>query len=276
MYRAQANIRTLRTKRRKNTRVRKFLWRGFFLVSALVFAFFGASLFSFYAPFQLEKVVLIGINASARSTLLNAEAAIARAFAEERTRLFSPTHALLYPRRALLSAVASSSPRVAETSATRGGRLLIIFVSERKPFSKWCAEEENPCLFIDDTGFAFAFAAHDSTPTSTLVFTGGTPIAGTRFLPSAEFALLRETLASAERVGFYVAGVSRREGRDFSFLLSDHTEVRFVLSSKTTAFFFELPTTLSAARLAIADGSVTPPLQYLDLRFADQVVFKRR
>lgn len=276
MYRAQANVRTLRTKRRKNTRARKFLWRGFFLVSALTLVFFGASWFSFYAPFQLKKVVLIGIHTSARATLLRAEVGVARAFAEEGARLFSPTHALLYPRRALVSTVASSSPRVAGVSVARGGRLLIVAVAERKPFAKWCAEEGSPCLFIDDTGFAFASAAHDSTPAFTLVFTGGTPIAGNRFLPSAEFALLRETLASAERVGFYVAGVSRREGRDFSFLLSDHTEVRFVLSSKTPAFFFELSTTLSAARLAIADGSVTPPLQYLDLRFADQVVFKRR
>lgn len=276
MHRAQADVRTLRTKRRKNTHTRKLLWRWFLLISGLVFVFFGASWLSFYTPLQLEKVVLIGINPAARVETRAAEAAVARVFADAGERLVSPTSAFFYPRRMILENIASSSPHVAEVSAARGGRLLIIAVAEREPFARWCAAEEPKCLFIDEAGLAFVAALGDTAPASPLTFTGGEPLAGAHLLPEAEFTLLGETLAAAERIGFAVGGVSRGEGRDFSFLLTDGSAVRFVLSPDAPALFMRLPETLAAARLSIAGGAVAPPLQYVDLRFAEQVVFKRK
>lgn len=277
MYHERADVRTLRTKKRaKNTRARKVLWRWFLCVSGLVFIFFGASWLSFYTPFQLEKLVLIGINPAARGEARAAEAALAHAFVDAGERLVSPTSALFYPRRAILANVASSSPRVAEVSATRGGRLLIVAVAERQPFARWCAVEKQKCLFIDEAGLAFTPAPGDPAPASPLTFTGGEPLAGARFLSEAEFAFLGETIAAAERIGLAVDGVARGEGRDFSFLLTDGSAVRFVLSSDAPALFMRLPETIAAARLSIAGGAVAPPLQYLDLRFADQAVFKRK
>lgn len=277
MYRERADVRTLRTKKRtKNPRARKMLWRWFLCISGLVFIFFGAARLSFLAPFQLEKMVLIGINPAARAEARAAEAAVARAFADAGERLFSPTHTLFYPRRAILENIASSSPRAAGVSAARGGRILIVAIAERTPFARWCAAEEQKCLFIDDTGFAFAPVAGDPMPTTPLVLVGGTPTAGTPFLPPAEFAHLRDTLASVARIGLSVVRVSRGEGNDLSFFLSDGAEVRFVLSATAPALFLTLPSTLSAAQLTIAGGSVAPPLRYLDLRFAEQVVFKRK
>lgn len=277
MYRERADVRTLRGKRRvKNTRVRKVLWRWFLCVSGLVFIFFGASWLSFLAPLQLEKIVLIGMNSAARREARAAEAAVARAFTGVGERLVSSTHTLFYPRRAILENIASSSPRIADTSATRGGRILVVAVAERAPFARWCTEGGSPCLFIDDTGFAFAPVAGDRTPTTPLIFMGGTPTAGTPFLSPAKFVHLRDTLASAARIGLSVVRASRGEGSDLSFFLVDGAETRFVLSVDTPALFLALPSTLSAAQLAIAEGSVAPPLQYVDLRFAEQVVFKRR
>ncbi|MDP3661660.1 MAG: hypothetical protein Q8R17_02325, partial [bacterium] len=88
--------------------------------------------------------------------------------------------------------------------------------------------------------------------------------------------LLRNIVASAERVGLSIKKVARAEGNDFAFVLSDNAEARFVLSPQTPGLFLELPATLAAANLKISAGSVSPALQYFDVRFRDQVVFKRK
>lgn len=264
----------LRRKRRPST-MRQFAWRAFFVASALVALFFGLSWFSFYAPFQIEKVTIIGMNTSTRGARLGAEAAVARTFAEQGLRLFSFTHKLLYPRTALIGAVASTSPRIASVGAMRGGTLVIIAVSERKAFANWC-NAKNMCVSIDESGFGFAKAKGDAPPLSRIVFESDGTMGGTHYLPTERFAWLRDIIASAERVGLSIKKVTHTEGNDFALLLADNAEARFVLSPQTPEFFLELPATLAAAHLKISAGSVLPALQYLDVRFKDQVVFKRR
>ncbi|TSC85178.1 MAG: hypothetical protein G01um101417_45 [Parcubacteria group bacterium Gr01-1014_17] len=244
-------------------------------MSALALLFFGLSLFSFYTPFQIGKVTIVGINSSARVEELRAEAAVARAFTDVGVRLFSFTHQLLYPRTVLVGAVASTSPRIASVDAMRGGALVIIAVSERKPFAEWCPSA-GECVFIDESGFGFAQAKGDAPPLSRLVFEGWGADSGARYLPLEKFALLRNIISSAERVGLAIKKVVRAEGNDFALLLADSAEARFVLSQKTPELFLELPATLAAANLKISGGSVSPALQYFDVRFKDQVVFKRR
>ena len=269
----QAKFRGL-VRRRRYRQFAGTMWRVFFGASLLALVFFALSWFSFYAPFQIAQVTLVGINRAARDERLAAEAEVAHAFAGQGVRLFSFTHKLFYPRAALTAAVASSSPRIASATAMRGGAIVIVAVSERKPFATWCAD--NGCLFIDTEGFGFTPAKGDSPPTSSITFYGGMPLAGARYLPEGRFTILREVLAAAERVGLSVEKVARGDGSDVSFTLANGAEARFVLSPEAAALFLELPATLAAAHLRIADGSVSPPLQYLDLRFRDQVVFKRK
>ncbi len=270
----RVELQGLRRRRRPN-RARQFAWRAFFVVSGLSALFFGLSFFSFYVPFQIEKVTIVGINPSARGSELRAEAAVARAFAEQGARLFSFTHKLLYPRKEIIGGVASSSPRISSVGAFRGGGIVVVAVSERKSFAEWCSGDSE-CIFIDENGFGFPKAKGDALPSSHLVFDGGDTAFGARYLPSEKFALLRDIIASAERVGLSVKKVARAEGNDFAFVLSDNAEARFVLSPQTSELFLELPTTLAAAHLKISAGSISPALQYLDVRFKDQVVFKRR
>lgn len=277
-------LRGLRRRRRPN-KARKFAWRAFFILAGLFSVFFGLSLFSFYAPFQIEKVVIIGIKGFSRRAELPAEASVAHAFAEQGVRLFSFTHKFLYPRAALINEVASSSPRIASVDAMRGGGIVIIAVSERKPFAKWCpstssgqATKNDACVFIDENGFGFAPAKENLLSSSPITFVDehiSTSI-GARYLLPEPFAQIREVISSAERVGLTVTTVARAENNDFTFSLADGAEARFVLSGETGAFFLGLPDTLAAANLKISNGSVSPPLRYVDLRFKDQVVFKRK
>lgn len=278
----RSELQGLRRKRRPS-KLRQFAWRVFFVVSGLVAAFFGLSRLSFYAPFQIEKVIIVGLNGSPRHAELPAEAAVARAFALQGARLFSFTHKMLYPRTALVQGIASTSPRIASVDAMRGGGIVIIAVSERKPFASWCPSissgqvyTNSACVFLDESGFGFEKAKGDPPPASSITFVGGEVASGARYLPPEQFVPLREIISSAERVGLTVTKVVRAENNDFSFSLADGAEVRFVLSPEATELFLELPATLAAANLKISAGSVSPPLQYFDVRFRDQVVFKRK
>lgn len=264
----------LRRKRRPS-KLRQFAWRAFFVASALVAVFFGLSWLSFYAPFQIEKVVVVGLNRSPRHAELPAEAAVARAFAEQGARLFSFTHKLLYPRTALVEEVASTSPRIASVDAMRGGGIVIIAVYERQPFAEWCSPKKM-CVLIDESGFGFEKAKGDPLQASSVVFVGVGASSGTRYLPPEKFAELRSIISSAEHVGLHVRKVVHAENNDFSFSLADGAEARFVLLPQTSELFLGLPATLAAANLKISAGSVSPPLQYFDVRFKDQVVFKRK
>ncbi|OHA34408.1 MAG: hypothetical protein A2938_00975 [Candidatus Taylorbacteria bacterium RIFCSPLOWO2_01_FULL_48_100] len=269
----RSEFRGMRRSRRAR-RLRLLAWRAFFGASALALLFFGLSWFSFYAPFQIKKVVIVGVNNSSRVEELRAEAEVARAFREEGIRLFSPTNFLLYPRAALAAAVASSSPRIASAAAARGGGIVIVVVSERAPFAEWCSSTSE-CIFIDENGFGFPNAKGDAPPISNVVFVGESPRAGARYLLHEKFLLLRDIVYSAERIGLIVKKVKQEEGDDFSLSLADNAEARFVLSFETAKIFLELPTILQAANLKISGGSVYPALQYLDMRFGGQVVFKR-
>lgn len=265
-------------RRRRSPRrlwVRRFCWRAFFALSALIVVFFGLSWLSFYAPFQIEKVVVVGLNDSLRHAELPAEAAVARAFASQGARLFSFTHKLLYPRSAIIAAVASTSPRIASVGAVRGGGIVIIAVSERRPFASWC-DAKGACISIDESGFGFGKVKGDAPPLSSIVFEDDSVVSGGHYLSPEKFTLFREIISSAERVGLIVTKVARAENNDFAFSLADGAEARFVLSPQAVELFLELPATLAAANLKISVGSVSPSLQYLDVRFKDQVVFKRK
>ena len=270
----RSEFRGMRRSRRAR-RLRLLTWRAFFGASALALLFFGLSWFSFYAPFQINKVVIVGVNNSARGEELRAEASVSRMFADEGARLFSVTHKLLYPRAVLAAAVASSSTRFASVAASRGGDIVIVAVSERKPFAEWCpstssgqAHSTGECIFIDESGFGFPKAKGDMPPISRIIFVGESP--------HEKFLLLRDIISSAERVGLVIKKVKQGEGNDFSFSLADNAEARFVLSPETANMFLDLPTTLQAANLKISGGSMYPALQYLDMRFDGQVVFKRK
>ncbi|MDP3661647.1 MAG: hypothetical protein Q8R17_02255, partial [bacterium] len=222
----RVELQGLRRKRSPN-KARQFAWRAFFALSTLVAIFFGLSLFSFYTPFQIEKVMIIGINPSERAAERRAEASVARAFADAGVSLFSFTSKLFYPRKEIIDGIASTSPRIASVGAMRGGALVIIAVSEREPFAEWCSST-GECVFIDESGFGFAKAKGDASPRSNIVFEGVDTASGARYLPPEKFALLRNIVASAERVGLSIKKVARAEGNDFAFVLSDNAEARFV------------------------------------------------
>jgi len=260
---AELRART-RGRKRYTQRGHKVFWVG--VCTALIIAgFFGLAWSSYALPLQLHKIVIVGAGGSRTERFV--EAAVARAFAREGARLFSPWNILLYPEQTITAWVASSSPRVASVALARGGDILLVAVTERKPFARWCREDaDEQCVFIDEQGFVFPPAPRDSAPKTSIVFEGAL----------TDFVRMREVLHTAERIGLSIARVSRAEGSDASFTLTDGTRVRFVLSPDTTALFLSLPETLSAANARIVNGTIIPPLEYFDVRFPDQVVFKRR
>jgi len=255
----------------------KIFWKIFLWPALAISVFFGAALLSDYPTLQLEKITIVGINLNAKREILKAEAAVARAFANEGARLFSPENILLYPKRAISENISSSSPRISFVQLKRGGRILIVAVKEREPFAEWCDySKDNKCVFIDENGLGFSKVKGDNESSITQAFLSKYPESGKHYLPETDFSLLREIISSARRVGLSITKVSKEDGNDFSFLLADGSEAKFVLSEDAGKLFLSLPETLRAADLSISNGIVSPALQYLDLRFRDQIVFKRK
>lgn len=175
-----------------------------------------------------------------------------------------------YPEEEILQAVSSVS-RVKQPVVVRKGRELTIKYDEYFPYALWCpSQSDENCVFIDETGFAFASAPK---------LEGGALM---RYSKIGVEPILQQTLldaSSLESIQNLEQEISRKLNLPISFIESDITgdvfmsvsgggEIKISLKMTPQETFDNLQSILAAPEFAdIKPGS----FQYIDLRFGNKV-----
>jgi cell division septal protein FtsQ len=176
-----------------------------------------------------------------------------------------------YPRNAITAAVAEL-PRVKDVHVERVSRHeLVIAFSEYRPVALWCVERNaRECLFLDDTGYAFAaapplegaayvrYVEQGTTPA-----VGPSPFAGERIVATNAFIT-----QVYDDLNFNIIA-AEQSGRDtLTYHVAGGGEIKVARSLSAADTLVNLATILQSPEFAhLAPGS----FRYIDLRFGDKI-----
>lgn len=232
--------------------------------SVVAFAF----LFLWYAAHRPE-VTITDISVSGDSALsANAVEDVARAaLAGSYFALVPRANSLVFPKDALVAAIAHAFPELAEVSVSRTGLTgLTIALTERAALARWCAESE--CYFMDKHGFVFARAAGNAA--SLIDFYGvlsGDPVGQIYLSDFAEFKSFIEEVSSTVRRS--PESVTVDENGDASLMFREGGVLKFVRSADREATLANIVSVFSSP--GFGKGKT---LDYADFRFGDKVYVK--
>jgi cell division septal protein FtsQ len=184
-------------------------------------------------------------------------------------RLIPRRFAWLYPK-ADIEATVQSLDRVASISlSVIEGTTLAVSFTEYIPDTLWCATDATECVFLDQTGYAFARA-----PSLTggaflrLEKLGVTPVTGVSAFAEEEYRQVLELVALLERNGWFVSTVAVDLVGDAYLSLVDGGELKVVLADDPERIVENLLTIVNAGQFA---GLGPGEFAYIDLRFGNKV-----
>ena len=198
----------------------------------------------------------------------------------------SRNNALLYPGRAINSAVHEIDPRIAVVSvSTKGRKVLHIEVTEYVAALLWCAPNEDDhlsasstksCFLADKEGYVFA-SAPDYSGYPFDVFR--TNIAGSEedgsavglyVLPREEFEKISEFRAVLSRSNIIVREVISTDVKDYKFVTGYPWNILWSSTRDAEKSVEDLNLVLSSL-----DGEEsTTTLEHIDLRFGNKIFYK--
>jgi hypothetical protein len=176
----------------------------------------------------------------------------------------------LYPETEVLTAL-HAIPRVKTVTLEQSETsTLSVAITEYEPDALWCnTESENECLFLDETGYAFASAPN---------LTGGSllryfmlqskPERGVNPFAAGDYQATKDFVAGLASTGWFVSTVEIDVVRDAFFTLVPSSEIKITLVDEVGAPLRYIETLRGSAEYS----HLTPGnFQYLDLRFGAKV-----
>ncbi|OIP77431.1 MAG: hypothetical protein AUK16_01865 [Parcubacteria group bacterium CG2_30_44_11] len=248
------------------------LWRwqiivGFVLITVGGLGAVGIWYGTRIASLQITNIVVVGGNTISHKTV---EAVARQALVGSYYKLVPYTFKMLYPKKRIVNQLLQIS-RVKEVRMETNTQTLTIFFTEYQPSALWCASVDSiVCMFIDETGFAFAEAPQlTGSALVRYVQKGKEPSLKT---PGFTPLYIETTSRLAERLeadlGLYVTKIVHSDDVDTSYFLAGGAEIK--VSERMTAeeTFVNLQTIFASEEFAaLADGD----FHYIDLRFGDKV-----
>lgn len=292
----------LAKKKRKQLYVRLSLFGALFISSII-----GLSYLSAWSKITIHRTIVTGndvINESDISKIAK------ESMLGKHLMLFSKTNKFVYPKEEIVANVSETYRRVKSISLDVEDNALIVTITEREPIGLWCDSEyvfnpEVKCYYIDEFGYIFEQAPKFSDDVY-VTYIGNTkehPV-GTYFIPEDEFIDLVSFHQKIEDMGLRVARVVVKENDEYeiyvknaslsgtsqqseSYILeSEYGQegiVAFdtqgdegkILFNKRESFdqTFENLSTFLTDYIEKNDGEL-PVVDYIDLRFGNNIVFK--
>lgn len=183
-------------------------------------------------------------------------------------------NALLYPKGALKEMLFRKFPRFSSVALSlEGTEALQISVAEREPFAIYCQGEDNPCYFLDETGFIFDIAPTFSEGVY-FVYQVQEPIPEPlthSFLPEAQFRQLVNFVERLPEVGLEPLSLLM-SADGFELNLRSGGRVLWQRAGDLERIFSNLESFLMSPTIK-GDGDFLSRVAVLDLRTEDKVFY---
>ncbi len=241
------------------------------------------------AHFKIKKIEVSGQSAVSGDDIL--------AFAQEKLLgnyffVYARENSLIFPRRGIEDGLLLKFPRLKSARATANDmNIVLVEVSERKPFALWCGEiynremyELNDCWFIDKTGFVFDRAPSFSQGVYLEVYGTLENVSGDgqflrSHLPMERFSRVLSFQDGLRVHGIEVLRIFINPQGEYGVVVGPHAnyrelsgvEIRFKEEQETDALLKNL---LVALPVQLSEGAtIKKKLKYVDLRFGNKVFF---
>jgi cell division septal protein FtsQ len=245
----------------------KQILRGFLVLSVLALVVLGV-----WHGTRLEAVTIVTVEVSGGETIKHE---VVRELANIQLQgtylgLVPRTFSFMYPEDDITRAV-SELERVYNVRVSRPDwRTLKVEFNEYTPYALWCSEDDNEgCLFIDDTGYAFG-RAPDLRGGSFLRLTslGQEPVVGEMYAGEAVFRRQQELVTRLEDFGWYPRHIILDQVGDVSVFLTGDSELKVNGNESPATIMDNLQTVLLIEEFSqLAPGDFA----YIDLRFGNKV-----
>lgn len=151
--------------------------------------------------------------------------------------LFSRSNLLIYPKQAIIAAVASASPRIGDVEVKRDGwHTLTVSVSEKTPGATVCADlpsfdddgslsPDDNCYLVNDSGLIFKAASASSTSGYDRYYIPSLPDDGSALgmmaASSTQFADLQKLFQGVRSAGIMPEGLLVKDGGEYELYVDN-------------------------------------------------------
>lgn len=217
--------------------------------------------------FSIQSVVAEG-GITIRPDAVSASAL--SALGGEYWRFIPRRFSFLYPEADIYNEV-SKIERIKNVQIERvSPKELLISYEEYIPDSLWCKlTEKESCLFLDETGFAFASAPKLSGEAMLRYFSSEVdPALGTSSFSEIDYRKSKELVVALSNIGWYVSQVEINSVGDVFLFVSDRGELKITLSEDVAQVLNNLTTILNSEEFKHLQEE---KFNYIDLRFGNRV-----
>jgi cell division septal protein FtsQ len=175
----------------------------------------------------------------------------------------------LYPKSSILNAV-QAIERIKDVELERiSATSLAVSFAEYVPDALWCDAQAENCVFLDETGYAFA-PAPDLTGGSFLRLEklAITPVSGTQAFTEADYAQINQLVSLLEQNTWFVRVVAVDAAGDAYLSLVGGGELKVALTDEPAQIIDNLFTVLNSPEFT---GLGPGEFEYIDLRFGNKV-----
>ncbi len=265
--------------KKRNLKKRKALFYG-----TVLLIFLGLVIGFFWLPFLKIKKITI-------SPLLTLEEDEVRNFVDTRISesvllILPGKNVFLINKKSLIRALKNEYSVIDTAEVDKDFTSLHLTLTERSPKTIWCENEEkqSSCYFIHEDGTIFEVAGEFSNP---LFFVFYTPLEksdypiGSFVLPAEEFKRVTDIQKLLATYGIKLYGYKKSADGEESFLLtpiildgapSAYIKSQNIQSPETVVS--KVVTSLKNEKLKESQAGRFGALDYIDIRFNDQVSFK--
>lgn len=191
--------------------------------------------------------------------------------------LFARNNIFLYPRGAITQGLLAQYPALLSADVhAQDFHTVGIKVAERQPVALWCGQSPDApqnCLFLDDSGTAYALAPTFSGPVYVSYYGALSSASPPVYLTSAQFQslfALAGTLLQKEPDDS-ITSVSVDSNQDVHVLFGSGFTLLFNLKDDAGDIFERFSLALTSD---VFTGKTIADFEYLDLRFGDKLYYK--
>ncbi len=237
----------------------------------LVLMLLGIIIFSIWYGTRLQAVTVTSVTVSGGQTISHE---VIEKIARQKLEgsyigLIPRQFSFLYPKSEIISDV-SALERIKSVSVDRTSLTAIqVTFEEFIPEALWCKRESEKCVFLDQTGYAFAVAPNLSGGSFLrLGKLGVEPVTDVQAFSADRYEQLKDLIRILEDNNWFIASVEVDVANDAYLTLTEGGELKVTLEDEPEQIVENLFTVLNSQEFS---GLEVGNFEYIDLRFGNKV-----